>query len=113
MLLRQDEARQDRLAEQLALFLSQLHAIPRELVEQHKVGMSEAERSLEDWSALFPLDISEQSRPILKTTFCLRHPDLMLLDQLPRNRVQLGEKERELLCQAILPRLVLPQEHLT
>src|SRR5947209_14384164 len=37
----------------------------------------------------------------------------MLLDQLPRNRVQLGEKERELLCQALLPRLVLPQEHLT
>src|SRR5450755_3968196 len=37
----------------------------------------------------------------------------MLLDQLPRNRVQLGEKERKLFCQAILQRLVLPQEHLT
>ncbi|MFL5655434.1 MAG: phosphotransferase family protein [Ktedonobacteraceae bacterium] len=64
MLLRQDEARQDRLAEQLALFLSQLHAIPRELVEQHEVGMSEAERSLEDWSTMFA-DIQGELFPFL------------------------------------------------
>jgi aminoglycoside 2''-phosphotransferase len=65
--LRQDEALQDRLAEQLALFLSQLHAIPRELVEQHAVGMSEAERSLEDWSAMFA-DIRRELFPFLWPT---------------------------------------------
>ena len=53
VLLRQDEAVQDRLAEQLALFLSQLHAIPREVVEQRAIGVSEAVRSLGEWSALF------------------------------------------------------------
>jgi aminoglycoside 2''-phosphotransferase len=51
--LRQDEALQDRLAEHLALFLSQLHAIPRELVERLAVGASEAERSLEDWAVMY------------------------------------------------------------
>jgi hypothetical protein len=61
----------------------------------------------------FPLDISEQSRPTLKTALCFRHPDRTLLDQLPGDRVQLGEKERKLPCQAILNRLVLPQQHLT
>jgi len=63
-LLRQDEAMQDRLAEQLAIFLSQLHAIPRELVEQHDIGMSEAERSLEDWSAMFA-EIQRELFPFL------------------------------------------------
>ena len=64
VLLRQDEARQDRLAEQLALFLSQLHAIPRGLVEQHEIGLSQAERSLKDWSAMFA-DIQRELFPFL------------------------------------------------
>ncbi len=37
-LLRQDEAVQDRLAEQLARFLSQWHAIAGEVVEQRAIG---------------------------------------------------------------------------
>jgi aminoglycoside 2''-phosphotransferase len=64
VLLRQDEIVQDHLAEQLALFLSQLHAIPRVLVEHHRVGVSEAERSLEDWSAMFA-DIQRELFPFL------------------------------------------------
>jgi aminoglycoside 2''-phosphotransferase len=64
VLLRQDEVIQDRLAEQLALFLSQLHAIPREVVEQRAIGMSEAVRSLEDWSAMFA-DVQRELFPFL------------------------------------------------
>jgi aminoglycoside 2''-phosphotransferase len=63
-LLRQDEVRQDRTTEQLALFFSQMHAIPRELVEQHDIGMSEVERSLEDWSAMFA-EIQRELFPFL------------------------------------------------
>ena len=50
----------------------------------------------------FPLDISKQSRPILKTAYGFRHPDRTLLNHLPSNGVQVGEKARQLLCQAIL-----------
>ena len=64
VLLRQHEAVQDRLAEQLALFLSQLHAIPREVVELHTLGVSEAVRSLEDWSAMFA-DVQRELFPFL------------------------------------------------
>jgi aminoglycoside 2''-phosphotransferase len=64
VLLRQDDAVQDRLAEPLARFLSQLHAIPREVVEQRAIGMSEAVRSLEDWSALFT-DVQRELFPFL------------------------------------------------
>ena len=63
-LLRQDEAVQDRLAEQLARFLTQMHAIPRKVVEQRAIGMSEAVRSLGDWSALFA-DVEQELFPFL------------------------------------------------
>jgi aminoglycoside 2''-phosphotransferase len=48
LLLRQDEAVQDRLAEQLARFLSQLHTMAGEEVERPTIGVSEAVRSLEE-----------------------------------------------------------------
>ncbi|HEX6479316.1 MAG TPA: phosphotransferase [Ktedonobacteraceae bacterium] len=64
VLLRQDETVQDRLAEQLALFLSQLHAIPREVVEQRAIGVSEAVRSLGEWLALF-VDVQRELFPFL------------------------------------------------
>jgi aminoglycoside 2''-phosphotransferase len=63
-LLRQDEVVQDRLAEQLALFLSQLHAIPRQVVEQRAIGVSEAVHSLEDWSSMFA-DVQRELFPFL------------------------------------------------
>jgi aminoglycoside 2''-phosphotransferase len=52
-LLREDEVRQDCLVEQLVLFFFKVFAIPREMVEQLDIGLSEAKRSLEDWSAMF------------------------------------------------------------
>jgi aminoglycoside 2''-phosphotransferase len=64
VIFRQDEAVQDVLAEQLALFLSQLHTIPRELVEQRAIGASEAVRSLEDWSVMFD-DVQRELFPFL------------------------------------------------
>jgi aminoglycoside phosphotransferase (APT) family kinase protein len=45
----ENPAIQERLIEQLALFLRQLHAIPQEVVEQHGIGASLAQRSREDW----------------------------------------------------------------
>lgn len=53
VLLRLDSARQDRMAEQLALFLRQLHRIPPEVVAQHGIGTSAAARVQEDWEWLF------------------------------------------------------------
>ena len=55
---------QDRLAEQLARFLSHLHAIAGEVVEQRAIGVSEAVRSLEDGSALFA-DVQRELFPFL------------------------------------------------
>jgi aminoglycoside 2''-phosphotransferase len=63
-LLRQDESVQDCLAKQLARFLSQLHSIPREVVEQRPIGVSEAVRSLGDWSAMFA-DVRRELFPFL------------------------------------------------
>src|SRR5579859_2281582 len=68
--------------------------------------------SPQEWEE-FPLDVSEHGRPILKTAYCFRNPERRLLDNLPGNRVQLREKECELLCQAILNRFVLTQKHIT
>ncbi len=60
----QNEVIQDHLAEQLALFVSQLHAIPAEEVEQRMIGASEAERSLEEWAALFD-DVQRELFPYM------------------------------------------------
>jgi aminoglycoside 2''-phosphotransferase len=64
VVLRQDEVVQDRLAEQLATFLSQLYAIPGEVVEQRGGGASVAERSLEDWVRMFQ-DVERELFPFL------------------------------------------------
>lgn len=64
VIFRQNEAVQNQLAEQLALFLSQLHTIPQELVTQQVSGISEAERSLEDYSVMFE-DVQRELFPFL------------------------------------------------
>jgi aminoglycoside 2''-phosphotransferase len=51
-LLRLDEASQDRLAEQLALFLRRLHGIPRDALARHGIGASAATRSEQDWARM-------------------------------------------------------------
>ena len=48
-----DETGRDRIAEQLATFLSQLHAIPRRELEEHGVARSEATLDEADWARLF------------------------------------------------------------
>jgi aminoglycoside 2''-phosphotransferase len=52
-ILRQDERTQDRLAEQLATFLQQLHTIPAPAIEQAGITLSNADRSRQDWINLF------------------------------------------------------------
>ncbi len=64
VLLRLDEAVQDCLAEQLARFLTQMHEIPRKVVEQCAIGVSEAVRSLEHWSTMFA-DVQQELFPFL------------------------------------------------
>lgn len=52
-LLSLDQAGRDRIAEQLATFLSQLHSIPRRELEEHGVGRSDVTRDEADWARLF------------------------------------------------------------
>jgi aminoglycoside 2''-phosphotransferase len=52
-ILRLDERGQDGLAEQLALFLRQLHAIPEEVLGARGVGPSVTVRSRADWLKLY------------------------------------------------------------
>jgi aminoglycoside 2''-phosphotransferase len=49
VLLSQSAATQERLIGQLALFFRQLHAIPRDVADQHGIGASLAQRSREGW----------------------------------------------------------------
>jgi aminoglycoside 2''-phosphotransferase len=53
VLLRLDEADQEHLAGQLALFLRQLHGIPRDAVTRYDIGTSPAARTDEDWQQMF------------------------------------------------------------
>jgi aminoglycoside 2''-phosphotransferase len=53
VLLRLDEAAQEHMAGQLALFLSQLHGIPRDAVTRYGIGTSPAARTDEDWQQMF------------------------------------------------------------
>ena len=52
-ILRQDAATQERLAEQLAVFLHQLHSIPSEEIERYGINPSVAARGREDWIQLY------------------------------------------------------------
>jgi len=51
--LRQDDDAQDRLAEQLATFLRQLHSIPMHELEEHGILPSDAARGHEKWVQLY------------------------------------------------------------
>jgi aminoglycoside 2''-phosphotransferase len=55
---------QDRLAEQLAAFLDQLHTIPESELEQHAIGRSDAQRTPEDWQRLYA-DVERELFPLL------------------------------------------------
>jgi hypothetical protein len=44
-----EDRQQDRLAEQLAIFPRQLHAIPQVELEQHAIGRSDAQGTPKDW----------------------------------------------------------------
>jgi aminoglycoside 2''-phosphotransferase len=59
-----DDRRQDRLAAQLATFLSQLHGVPRTELEQRGIGKSDAQRSPEDWERLYA-DVERELFPLL------------------------------------------------
>jgi aminoglycoside 2''-phosphotransferase len=47
-----DPRPQERLGEQLATFLHQLHSIPEAALEQHAIGRSDAQRMAGDWERL-------------------------------------------------------------
>jgi len=59
-----EDRQQDRLAEQLATFLCQLHAIPQAELEQHAIVRSEAQRTPEDWRRL-DADVERELFPLL------------------------------------------------
>lgn len=51
--LRQSESIQDRVAEQLAIFLLQMHSTPLDEVEAHAIGASDVNRDRDAWLKLF------------------------------------------------------------
>jgi aminoglycoside 2''-phosphotransferase len=53
VLLRLDEADQEHMAGQLALFLSQLHGIPGDALTRYAIGTSPAARTDADWQQMF------------------------------------------------------------
>src|SRR5262249_59479450 len=59
-----DERQQDRLADQLATFLWQLHTIPQAQLEQYAITRSDAQRTPEDWERLFA-DLEREVFPLL------------------------------------------------
>lgn len=63
-LLRQDERTQDQLTEQLAAFLSQLHAIPQDVLAHHGVSITARTGARVDWAARFR-DIERDLFPLL------------------------------------------------
>ncbi len=65
-ILQLDEHLQDRLAEQVAVFLRQLHTLPTSALEQHRIPTSYAARTREDWIELFH-DAERELYPLLIT----------------------------------------------
>jgi aminoglycoside 2''-phosphotransferase len=65
-ILRQDETTQERLAEQVAVFLQQLHSIPGEEIERHALNAPAGVRGLEDWTQLYQ-EVQIQLFPLLMT----------------------------------------------
>jgi aminoglycoside 2''-phosphotransferase len=59
-----NDRQQDRLAEQLATFLRQLHAIPQAELAQHAIGRSAAQRTPADWQRLYA-DLERELFPLL------------------------------------------------
>jgi aminoglycoside 2''-phosphotransferase len=65
-ILQLDEPLQNHLAEQIAMFLRQLHNIPHSVLEQQAIPLSDAVRSRDDWLGLFH-DIEGELFPLLMT----------------------------------------------
>ncbi len=63
-ILIQGEQVQDRLAEQLATFLRQLHAVPMHEPERHSIPQSDAVRSHGDWIRMFE-DVQRELFPLM------------------------------------------------
>jgi aminoglycoside 2''-phosphotransferase len=59
-----DDREQERLAEQLATFLYQLHSIPQAELAEHAIGRSDAQRTLQDWERLYA-DVERELFPLL------------------------------------------------
>jgi aminoglycoside 2''-phosphotransferase len=59
-----DPRQQERLGEQLATFLYQLHSIPEAELEQHAIGRSDAQRTPDDWERLYA-DVKREMFPFL------------------------------------------------
>ncbi len=63
-ILRQDEATQDRLAEQIAGFLQAMHAIPHDDLEAAQIPVSDAARTRETWISFYH-DLERDVFPLL------------------------------------------------
>lgn len=63
-ILRYDEATQDALAETLAIFLRQLHEIPRSELEENRVPVSATVRSNQEWLTFYE-DVEREIVPML------------------------------------------------
>jgi aminoglycoside 2''-phosphotransferase len=65
-ILQLEEPLQNYLAEQIGMFLHQLHSIPHQVLEQEGIPFSDAVRSRNDWLALYH-DVEEELFPLLMT----------------------------------------------
>ena len=63
-IMRFDSYTQDRLAESLAIFLSQLHSIGKDELDKHQIGPSETVRTRDDWLKLYN-DVQRDIFPLL------------------------------------------------
>lgn len=63
-IMRQNQYTQDRLAESLAIFLSQLHSIPRHELDKHQIPPSDTVRTIQDWLKLYN-DVQRDIFPLL------------------------------------------------
>ncbi len=63
-ILGQDERVQDHIAEQLATFLRQLHAVPMHEIEKRRIPQSDAVRSHGDWIRMFE-DVQRELFPLM------------------------------------------------
>lgn len=66
LLLRLDEAGQEGIAEQLALFLRTMHEVPAAELQAAEIGKSDTVRTREDWVKLYER-VNEQLFPYLMT----------------------------------------------